>query len=132
MGTLVFGDEAKNGSFILAKNDREKSMNSVFLLLTLLIFPVAATPQDAIKRDEHQMHRLHRDPKAYIGALKDPKRDAYQKPHEVLTALGMIDCHKKDREKQNKRKGFNEYGCPYQLLLLLSRNCKSNVRCSAW
>ena len=64
-------------------------MNFIFLLLTLLIFPVAAMPQDAIKRDEHQMHRLHRDPKAYIGALEDPKRDAYQKPHEVLTALGL-------------------------------------------
>ena len=89
MGTLVFGDEAKNVSFVLAKNDPEKSMNFIFLLLTLLIFPVAAMPQDAIKRDEHQMHRLHRDPKAYIGALEDPKRDAYQKPHEVLTALGL-------------------------------------------
>jgi ubiquinone/menaquinone biosynthesis C-methylase UbiE len=35
------------------------------------------------------MHRLHRDPKAYIGALEDPKRDAYQKPHEVVHALGL-------------------------------------------
>ena len=64
-------------------------MNFIFLLFTLLIFPSAATPQDAIKRDEHQMHRLHHDPKAYIGALDDPKRDAYQKPHEVLTALAL-------------------------------------------
>jgi arsenite methyltransferase len=62
----------------------------IFILLFLtLLFPVAAMPQDAIKRDEHQMHRLHRDPKAYIGVLEDPKRDAYQKPHEVLTALGL-------------------------------------------
>jgi arsenite methyltransferase len=75
--------------FVLAKNDREKTMNFIVLFLTLLIIPVAATPQDATKRDEHQMHRLHRDPKAYIGALDDPKRDAYQKPHEVLTALGL-------------------------------------------
>jgi arsenite methyltransferase len=89
VGTLVFGDEAKNVSFVLAKNDPEKSMNFIFLLLTLLILPVAAMPQDAIKRDENQMHSLHRDPKAYIGALEDPKRDAYQKPHEVLTALGL-------------------------------------------
>jgi arsenite methyltransferase len=64
-------------------------MNFIFLLFTLLIFPSAATSQDAIKRDEHQMHRLHRDPKAYIGALEDPKRDAYQKPHEILTALAL-------------------------------------------
>ena len=30
-----------------------------------------------------------RNPKAYIGALEDPKRDAYQKPQEVMTALGI-------------------------------------------
>jgi ubiquinone/menaquinone biosynthesis C-methylase UbiE len=35
------------------------------------------------------MHRLHNDPKAYIGALEDPQRDAYQKPHEVVHALGL-------------------------------------------
>jgi ubiquinone/menaquinone biosynthesis C-methylase UbiE len=43
----------------------------------------------AVKRDSHEMHRLHNDPKAYIRALEDPKRDAYQKPHEVLTALNL-------------------------------------------
>jgi ubiquinone/menaquinone biosynthesis C-methylase UbiE len=35
------------------------------------------------------MHGLHNDPKAYIGALDDPKRDAYQKPQEVLAALNI-------------------------------------------
>jgi len=35
------------------------------------------------------MHRLHGDPTAYIAALEDPKRDAYQKPHEVLQALRL-------------------------------------------
>ena len=45
--------------------------------------------QDTLKRDEHQMHQLHSDPKSYIGALEDPKRDAYQKPQEVMTALGL-------------------------------------------
>jgi ubiquinone/menaquinone biosynthesis C-methylase UbiE len=59
------------------------------LLLTLLIAPGIATAQDAVKRDPHQMHRLHGDSKAYIGALEDPKRDAYQKPHEVLAALNI-------------------------------------------
>jgi predicted methyltransferase len=34
-------------------------------------------------------HRLHEDPKAYIAALDDPKRDAYQKPHEVMQALAV-------------------------------------------
>ena len=45
--------------------------------------------QDAAKRDHQQMHRLHKDPKAYMRALEDPKRDEYQKPHEVLTALNI-------------------------------------------
>ncbi len=36
-----------------------------------------------------EMHRLHQDSKAYIASLEDPKRDAYQKPHEVIMALGL-------------------------------------------
>jgi len=36
-----------------------------------------------------EMHRLHQDSKAYISFLEDPKRDAYQKPHEVIMALGL-------------------------------------------
>jgi arsenite methyltransferase len=56
---------------------------------SLLLLVVSAHAQDAVKRDEHQMHRLHRDPKAYVRALEDPKRDAYQKPHEVIGALGL-------------------------------------------
>jgi ubiquinone/menaquinone biosynthesis C-methylase UbiE len=42
-------------------------------------------------RDHQEMHRLHKDPAAYIAALEDPKRDAYQKPHEVLQALAVKD-----------------------------------------
>jgi ubiquinone/menaquinone biosynthesis C-methylase UbiE len=37
----------------------------------------------------HDAHRLHGDPTAYIAALEDPKRDAYQKPQEVLAALAL-------------------------------------------
>jgi SAM-dependent methyltransferase len=33
--------------------------------------------------------RLHHDPTAYMAALDDPARDAWQKPHEVLVALGL-------------------------------------------
>lgn len=58
-------------------------------LSALLLYPALAFSQDAVKRDEHQMHRLHGDPKAYIGALDGPQRDAYQKPHEVLSALNI-------------------------------------------
>lgn len=36
-----------------------------------------------------EMHKLHQDSKAYIALLEDPARDAYQKPHEVVTALGL-------------------------------------------
>jgi len=37
---------------------------------------------------EH-VHPLHADPAAYIKALEDPARDAYQKPHEVIEALAL-------------------------------------------
>lgn len=59
------------------------------VLFSLLLVPATISAQDAVKRDQHQMHRLHSDPKSYIGALEDPKRDAYQKPHEVLTSLNL-------------------------------------------
>lgn len=64
-------------------------MRTGLLILTLLVSPFLLGAQDAVKRDQHQMRRLHRDPKAYIGALEDPKRDAYQKPHEVVHALDL-------------------------------------------
>jgi ubiquinone/menaquinone biosynthesis C-methylase UbiE len=64
-------------------------MKLILLCLTLFVLPLSVAAQDAVPRDEHEMHRLHNDPKAYIGALEDPKRDAYQKPQEVMTALGI-------------------------------------------
>jgi ubiquinone/menaquinone biosynthesis C-methylase UbiE len=64
-------------------------MRSVLTILILVFSPLILSAQDAAKRDQHQMHRLHRDAKAYIGALEDPKRDAYQKPHEVVHALAL-------------------------------------------
>jgi len=64
-------------------------MKLSLLLILLMALPSAVQAQDAVKRDDHQMHCLHNDPKAYVGALEDPKRDAYQKPHEVVHALGL-------------------------------------------
>jgi len=64
-------------------------MKLSLLLILLMALPSVVQAQDAVKRDDHQMHRLHNDPKAYIGALEDPQRDAYQKPHEVVHALGL-------------------------------------------
>jgi len=64
-------------------------MKLLFGFLSLVLVSVSVHAQDAVKRDQHQMHGLHNDPKSYIGALEDPKRDAYQKPHEVIHALGL-------------------------------------------
>jgi ubiquinone/menaquinone biosynthesis C-methylase UbiE len=36
-----------------------------------------------------EAHRLHVDPAAYIAALEDPTRDAWQKPRDVIDALGL-------------------------------------------
>jgi arsenite methyltransferase len=57
--------------------------------VAFMLLPLVAYAQDAVQRDQRQMHGLHNDPKAYIGALDDPKRDAYQKPQEVLAALDI-------------------------------------------
>jgi len=54
-----------------------------------LLLPALVLAQDSTKRDIHEMHRLHQDSKAYIAMLDDPKRDAYQKPQEVITALKL-------------------------------------------
>lgn len=56
-----------------------------FAVLSVSIAPVTAQAP----RDQHEAHQLHQDPRAYIAALEDPQRDAYQKPHEVLQALGI-------------------------------------------
>ena len=54
-----------------------------------LVLAAAFGAQDAKPRDHEAMHRLHQDPKAYVAMLEDPKRDAYQKPEEVLRALAL-------------------------------------------
>ena len=64
-------------------------MKSSLALLGWLLLPALVLAQDSTKRDIHEMHRLHQDSKAYIAMLDDPKRDAYQKPHEVITALRL-------------------------------------------
>src|SRR5438128_7643836 len=64
-------------------------MKSALALLGWLLLPALTLAQDNTKRDMHEMHRLHQDSKAYIAMLDDPKRDAYQKPHEVVTALDL-------------------------------------------
>jgi ubiquinone/menaquinone biosynthesis C-methylase UbiE len=70
-------------------NRKEPLMKIAVMTLALMFGSVAAQAQDAVKRDPKEMHRLHNDPKAYMKALDDPKRDEYQKPHEVLSALNL-------------------------------------------
>jgi ubiquinone/menaquinone biosynthesis C-methylase UbiE len=57
-------------------------------LLTLL-GPAPLLAQSPGARTHDEMHRLHRDTKAYVAMLEDPGRDAYQKPDEVLKALAL-------------------------------------------
>jgi arsenite methyltransferase len=79
-----FGNES-----VIVTIQHEINMKVVAFLFSLLVIPATILAQDRVQRDRHQMHRLHSDPKSYIGALEDPKRDLYQKPQEVVEALGL-------------------------------------------
>ena len=61
----------------------------IWLFALLVFLPPPATPQTA--PSGHDAHRFHRDSAAYIAALEDPARDAWQKPQEVLDALALRD-----------------------------------------
>ncbi len=59
-------------------------------LAALIFFPsylTAQTPSKPLTPEE--VHQLHQDSKAYIASLEDPQRDSYQKPQEVIAALGV-------------------------------------------
>jgi arsenite methyltransferase len=58
-------------------------LGTVVALIGALPIGVAAQQ----RAPQHEMHRRHGDPEAYIASLEDPKRDTYQKPDEVLEAL---------------------------------------------
>jgi arsenite methyltransferase len=58
--------------------------------LALLISTVGSVgAQDSTPRTVEEMHKLHHDAGAMVKMLEDPARDAYQKPHEVITALKL-------------------------------------------
>jgi ubiquinone/menaquinone biosynthesis C-methylase UbiE len=59
------------------------------VLLLAIVFQAGGSAAGQAPKDEHDMHRLHGDPAAYMAALEDPKRDAYQKPREVIDALRL-------------------------------------------
>jgi len=58
------------------------------ILAVLFLFQSLALGQEK-PRTMEEMHRLHQDSKSYIALLEDPKRDEYQKPHEVVMALNL-------------------------------------------
>jgi ubiquinone/menaquinone biosynthesis C-methylase UbiE len=59
-------------------------------VLTLIAGFATGTPYaNQTAPTTHDAQRLHGDPAAYIAALEDPKRDAYQKPQEVVAALAI-------------------------------------------
>jgi len=64
-------------------------MNRLLALLSWLVLSGVVFAQDTTNRNLHEMHRLHQDSQAYIAMLDNPERDAYQKPHEVITALKL-------------------------------------------
>jgi ubiquinone/menaquinone biosynthesis C-methylase UbiE len=57
------------------------------LALAGAALPALALAQAAAPPAE--MHHRHGDPKAYAASLDDPARDVYQKPAEVMRALGL-------------------------------------------
>jgi ubiquinone/menaquinone biosynthesis C-methylase UbiE len=59
------------------------------IVISVLILSQAFLVAQNKKLSMEEMHRLHQDSKAYIAFLEDPQRDAYQKPHEVIMALGL-------------------------------------------
>ena len=59
------------------------------VLVLAIVLQAGGPTAGQAPQDQHDMHRLHGDPAAYMAALEDPKRDAYQKPHEVIEALGL-------------------------------------------
>jgi cyclopropane fatty-acyl-phospholipid synthase-like methyltransferase len=63
--------------------------NRLFPAVLVLASGATALGQDVKPRSHEEMHRLHQDSKACIAMLEDPARDAYQKPHEVITALEL-------------------------------------------
>lgn len=62
----------------------------IFLTLVGLAAGQAlATAQTSALSSTQEMNRLHHDSRAYIAHLEDPKRDAYQKPKQVVAALNI-------------------------------------------
>jgi arsenite methyltransferase len=68
---------------------RQFLFDSVCRIGAFILLASYSTAQDGIKRTEEELHHLHQDTPAYISFLEDPKRDAYQKPQQVIQALNL-------------------------------------------
>jgi ubiquinone/menaquinone biosynthesis C-methylase UbiE len=62
-------------------------MNNTALAFAILLTATCAAAQTTAPPRE--MEHRHSDSAAYIASLEDPARDAYQKPDEVMKALGL-------------------------------------------
>jgi ubiquinone/menaquinone biosynthesis C-methylase UbiE len=60
---------------------------AVLLALAAALAPASLRAQATAT--PHEMRHRHGDPAAYAASLDDPARDAYQKPDEVVKALGL-------------------------------------------
>jgi cyclopropane fatty-acyl-phospholipid synthase-like methyltransferase len=64
-------------------------MKGKWIVAGIILAQAVVPAQSKPPQNSQEVHRLHQDSKAYIAFLEDPKRDAYQKPMEVITALGL-------------------------------------------
>ena len=62
-------------------------MRMILILAAFALGQALAVGQNTLLTSTQEMHRVQQDSKAYIARLEDPKRDAYQKPEEVVRAL---------------------------------------------
>ncbi|MPZ21259.1 MAG: methyltransferase domain-containing protein [Luteitalea sp.] len=77
--------ELSTGEMYMQQNEGLRGWRLFAAVGMLTVSPIVVAAQRAAT--QHEMHGRHVDPTAYIASLEDPKRDAYQKPHEVVEAL---------------------------------------------
>jgi len=64
-------------------------MRFIVILVGFVLAQGVARAQTTALSSTQEMNRLHQDSKAYIARLEAPMRQAYQKPDEVVKALGI-------------------------------------------
>ncbi len=64
-------------------------MRMRWVVMAAILAQSIGRAQNRPLQSAQDVHRLHSDSKAYIAFLEDPKRDEYQKPMEVINALGL-------------------------------------------